>query len=121
LVYRNNNPKICEIPFNSTNKYQVLIHHSNDEDKRYLFVMKGAPERIVERCSTISVDGKDLPMNAEWTEKFNRAYMELGGLCERVLGFCDYRLPADKFTEGILFDPDFFPKWLEICWPDVYD
>ena len=32
--------------------------------------------------------------------------MELGGLGERVLGFCDLMLEADKFPEGYPFDGD---------------
>merc|ERR1711953_1238929 len=32
--------------------------------------------------------------------------MELGGLGERVLGFCDYMLPADKYPVGYPFDAD---------------
>ncbi len=103
---RNQNPKVCEIPFNSTNKYQVSVHRTNDDDKRYLLAMKGAPERIIERCSTISINGEDLVLNEEWVDKFNEAYMELGGLGERVLGFCDFRLPVDEFPDGYTFDPD---------------
>merc|ERR1712004_354857 len=34
------------------------------------------------------------------------AYMELGGLGERVLGFCDFMLPEDKYPRGYPFDPD---------------
>merc|ERR1712241_1544907 len=29
-----------------------------------------------------------------------------GGLGERVLGFCDYMLPADRYPKGTPFDPD---------------
>lgn len=55
---REKNKKISEIPFNSTNKYQVSIHEQeNPDDPRYLLVMKGAPERILERCSTILIKG----------------------------------------------------------------
>merc|ERR1712218_14190 len=32
--------------------------------------------------------------------------MELGGLGERVLGFCDFSLPANKYPIGYPFDPD---------------
>merc|ERR1711894_694003 len=32
--------------------------------------------------------------------------MELGGLGERVLGFCDYVLPKDDYPRGFAFDPD---------------
>ena len=37
------------------------------------------------------IDGKDLELTKEWRDKFQSAYMELGGLGERVLGFCDFR------------------------------
>merc|ERR1712212_111999 len=37
---------------------------------------------------------------------FETAYMELGGLGERVLGFCDFILPKDKYPTGYPFDPD---------------
>jgi sodium/potassium-transporting ATPase subunit alpha len=107
MDYRKKNKKACEIPFNSTNKYQVSIHETEDaNDNRYLLVMKGAPERILERCSTIVIDGRELPMNDEWKNAFETAYMELGGLGERVLGFCDFMLPADKFPLGFPFDPE---------------
>ncbi len=103
---RNKSPKVCEIPFNSTNKYQVSIHRLDDDDKRFFLAMKGAPERIVERCSTISINGEDLVLDEEWIDRFNEAYMELGGLGERVLGFCDFRLPEHDFPDGYPFDPD---------------
>ena len=63
IRFREQNPKVCELPFNSTNKYQVSIHETNDGDDRYLLVMKGAPERILERCSSIYIDGTDIQLN----------------------------------------------------------
>ncbi|XP_012145649.1 sodium/potassium-transporting ATPase subunit alpha isoform X7 [Megachile rotundata] len=108
---RKRNKKVCEIPFNSTNKYQVSIHESdNPDDPRHLLVMKGAPERILDRCSTIFIGGKEKVLDEEMKEAFNNAYLELGGLGERVLGFCDYTLPSDKFPIGFKFncdDPNF--------------
>jgi len=107
MDYRKKNNKVCEIPFNSTNKFQVSIHETEDKnDNRHLLVMKGAPERIVDRCSTIIVEGRELPMTEEWKAAFETAYMELGGLGERVLGFCDFMLPADKYPNGYPFDAD---------------
>lgn len=105
--WRSRNKKVCEIPFNSTNKYQVSIHETQDKnDLRYLLVMKGAPERILERCSTIFMNGEEKPLDEEMKEAFNNAYLELGGLGERVLGFCDYVLPSDKYPLGYPFDAD---------------
>merc|ERR1712141_840695 len=107
MDYRARNKKVCEIPFNSTNKFQVSIHEQEDKsDSRYLLVMKGAPERILDRCSTIVVNGKEMPLTQEWKNAFETAYMELGGLGERVLGFCDFVLPKDKYPTGYPFDPD---------------
>merc|ERR1712158_151174 len=107
MEYRARNKKICEIPFNSTNKFQVSIHEQEDKsDTRYLLVMKGAPERILQRCSSIIIDGTERPMTQEWKDAFESAYMELGGLGERVLGFCDFLLPEDKYPKGYPFDPD---------------
>merc|ERR1712172_134620 len=107
MEYRRRNKKVCEIPFNSANKYQVSIHETEDpNDNRYLLVMKGAPERILERCTTIVVDGEEKDLTDEWKENFETAYMELGGLGERVLGFCDYRLDAEKFPENFAYDAD---------------
>merc|ERR1712066_365938 len=107
MDYRARNKKVCEIPFNSQNKFQVSIPETEDpNEKRYLMVMKGAPERILERCSTIVIDGTERPLTQDWKNAFETAYMQLGGLGERVLGFCDFMLPADKYPKGYPFDPD---------------
>ncbi|KAF1381951.1 hypothetical protein PFLUV_G00159340 [Perca fluviatilis] len=104
---REKNKKVAEIPFNSTNKYQLSVHENDDEnDNRYLLVMKGAPERILDRSSTIMLQGKEQPMDDEMKEAFQNAYLELGGLGERVLGFCHKFLPEDKYPKGFAFDTD---------------
>lgn len=74
---REKNKKVAEIPFNSTNKYQVSIHEQeNPDDARYLLVMKGAPERILERCSTILIKGKEETLDDDMKEAFERAYLD---------------------------------------------
>lgn len=123
--YRRKNSKICEIPFNSTNKYHVTIHETEEiPNSSYLLCMKGAPERILERqvsvtkenahfvilfvyrCSTTYVNGEEVLLDEKFKNSFNAAYLELGGLGERVIGFCDYTLPIDKYPPGYPFDPD---------------
>jgi sodium/potassium-transporting ATPase subunit alpha len=102
---RSKNKKVLEIPFNSTNKYQVSIHETADEsDPRYLLVMKGAPERILDRCSTILQQGEEVALDEEKIEAYNKAYDELGGMGERVLGFCHYYLPTEQFPPGFEFE-----------------
>jgi magnesium-transporting ATPase (P-type) len=38
--YRAKNKRVCDIPFNSANKYQVSIHETDDGDERHLLVVK---------------------------------------------------------------------------------
>jgi len=106
MGFRAKYKKVCEIPFNSTNKYQVSIHEYPEGDSVHLLVMKGAPERILDRCSSIVVNGQEHQLTAEWKEKFETAYMELGGLGERVLGFCDFALPKGDYPTGYPFNQD---------------
>ena len=84
----------------------MSVHETDDGDERYLLVMKGAPERILERSGSIYMDGSDLELTDFWKNQFNTSYMELGGLGERVLGFCDLRLDPKRYPRGYKFDPD---------------
>ena len=61
----------------------------------------------VRRCET-SIDRFDFRFccRSDWRGAFNSAYLELGGLGERVLGFCDLRLPVNQFPRGFAFDSD---------------
>ncbi|XP_057374553.1 sodium/potassium-transporting ATPase subunit alpha-B-like [Daphnia carinata] len=107
VEYRKEFPTVVEIPFNSTNKYQVSIHRIADNpNSNYLLVMKGAAERISAICSTILVDGNEIPLDDEWKKRIDEAYLKLGSLGERVIGFCDYQLPASEYPEGFQFNTE---------------
>lgn len=99
---RKKNKKLVEIPFNSTNKYQVSVHEMADQTG-YLLVMKGAPEVIFTRCSKILLNGKEKELNEKLRKDFEETYLKLGGMGERVLGFCDLSLDKDKFPSGFEF------------------
>jgi len=94
---RADNPKVIEIPFNSTNKWQLSIHKV---DGKYLLVMKGAPERILQRCGKILINGEEQEMTDEWRAKYDKAYEHLGGLGERVLGFGHMWLDESEWPQG---------------------
>ncbi|KAG9462248.1 hypothetical protein GDO78_014566 [Eleutherodactylus coqui] len=85
----------------------VSIHKLEDSSKHsYLLVMKGAPERILDRCSTIMIEGQEYPLDEEMKENFQTAYMALGSLGERVLGFCQFMLPSSFYGSGYLFSAE---------------
>ena len=54
--------------------------------------MKGAPERVLQRCSYILVNGQVYDLNSETKRKFSEAYEQLGGSGERVLGMAYHDL-----------------------------
>jgi len=87
---------------------QLSIHQLHDRGEgddapTHIILMKGAPERIVERCTTIYIGGSDVELTDEWRERFNSAYETLGGLGERVLGFCDKHV---TYASDYVFDAD---------------
>lgn len=79
---------------------KVSIHETDDGNDDYLLVMKGAPERILDRCTTILIKGKEVPLDTKLKAHFNDAYLTLGGMGERVLGFCELRLDHNKYPKG---------------------
>ncbi|XP_040086060.1 sodium/potassium-transporting ATPase subunit alpha-4 [Oryx dammah] len=100
---REKSPKVAEIPFNSTTKYQVSIHLREDSSQAHVLMMKGAPERILEFCSTYLLKGQEYPIDDEMKDAFQNAYLDLGGLGERVLGFCFLNLP-NTYSKGFKFN-----------------
>lgn len=73
---------------------------NSGSESKHLLVMKGAPERILDRCATILMQGKEQPLDDEMKEAFQNAYLELGGLGERVLGKIENSSFKSQFTSG---------------------
>merc|ERR1712226_1796082 len=103
LAQREKWVKVHEIPFNSTNKFQLSIHKV---DGKHLLVMKGAPERILDRSSYIMQNGSPVELNSQRKDEYNSAYETLGGYGERVLGFAHCWLDIDEYPFGYAFDTD---------------
>lgn len=56
---RERHPKVHEVPFNSTNKWQLSVHQMASS-KQLRLLLKGAPERVLARCSRIAHDEASL-------------------------------------------------------------
>lgn len=108
--FRSANPKLFEIKFNSTNKWALSIHKSDvdEQQKGPFLVLKGAPERVWKMCKTIMIDGKLVPLDKTWEDKFGYAYESLGGMGERVLGFAYKDMSSsssnNKYTNDYKFE-----------------
>lgn len=66
--------------------------------------MKGAPERILDHCSTYFSQDKFFHLGPVEKKHFERAVLKLGYMGERVLGFADFELPTDKYPIGYKFN-----------------
>lgn len=105
IEYRQKFKKVMEIPFNNINKYQLSIH-KNLNGSSHCIVAKGAPEVILDMCSTLLYNGKEIPMTEEWKNDFEDLYTKLCNIGERVVGFCEFQLPKRNFPIGFSFDKE---------------
>ncbi|RLN69118.1 hypothetical protein BBP00_00000539 [Phytophthora kernoviae] len=97
-LLREEYPLMFEIPFNSTNKWQLVIVPSPGEKNtqgRFDLFMKGAPEVIVKRCSTLlSAAGEEIPMDEAQVREFSEVYEQFGRKGRRVLALATRRFDA---------------------------
>ena len=97
-------PKIAEIPFNSTAKYQMSIHRDGNS---FIMILKGAPEVILESCTTIlNSEGQTKSMSTIDLNISRRACAELGYLGERVLAYCDLILKGPTYGPNYQFNTE---------------
>jgi sodium/potassium-transporting ATPase subunit alpha len=92
-ILRKTYPEIACIPFNSTNKFMVTLHTIPDSDD-YLCLMKGAPERVLEKCTTYTdtSDNKVKDFDAAMNAQVVKANTQLATNGERVLAFAQKTL-----------------------------
>ncbi len=65
--------------------------------------MVGDPETVLNRCSTALLSGQERPIDEDYKAAFRYACAELGGLGDRLVALCDWRLPVRKFPPGFSF------------------
>jgi magnesium-transporting ATPase (P-type) len=104
------------IPFSSEIKFNLFIRDmakSDDSSNNHLCVyMKGAPERILVRCSKILIGGQEVEFTQELRDEVTKANSDFGKLGERVLAFARYRLDASKYGRGDYpFDVKTWKEW----------
>mmetsp|Transcript_33412 Transcript_33412/g.95723 ORF Transcript_33412/g.95723 Transcript_33412/m.95723 type:complete len:1054 (-) Transcript_33412:271-3432(-) len=97
-------PKVAELPFNSTNKYMLTIHRVPGPDGSRVLLMKGAPERMLERCSSVLRDGSEASLDAAARADIARGIMEAASRGQRILGMCSRVLEASVYGNDYVFD-----------------
>jgi sodium/potassium-transporting ATPase subunit alpha len=113
----------CLIPFNSEIKFNMFIRDMNKNNrnpsnkKENLTVfMKGAPERILSRCSKILIQGVERDFDEDMKKEVDKANDAFGGLGERVLAFARCELDPAIFSKDPAYQFD-IKNWKN--WKDV--
>ncbi|CAL1279868.1 unnamed protein product, partial [Larinioides sclopetarius] len=71
-----------------------------DEPSECIAFVKGSPDILWQRSSTLLLRGASVEIDEHSKGKFWKAFEELGELAEIVVGLCDYRLPEEEYKEN---------------------
>jgi len=100
-------PRLGEIPFSSERKRMTTIHKTPEGVYAYV---KGAPEIVLERCTHILLDGKEVPLTEELRKQILQVNEEMARNALRVLGMAYRRLPGEmdryedkEVEQGLVF------------------
>ncbi|TCD67985.1 hypothetical protein EIP91_011654 [Steccherinum ochraceum] len=96
-------PKVFEIPFNSTNKWALVILEKKHADGDLTAYIKGAPERVLAKCTTYLKDGKAYPITDEFKNSYDEAYNYMASRGHRVIANAQRLLPASTYSHSTKF------------------
>ncbi len=88
-------PRLAEVPFESANKFMATFHRDADEVKVFV---KGAPDVLLARCSSIHVKGSVQALDAAGRLRIDADYQAIGTLGLRGLLIATRTLPGDSFV-----------------------
>ncbi len=111
------------IPFSSEIKFNMFVRdmkhnelNPKNSNEGLWLIMKGAPERILNRCTKILVNGEAKPFDETARKEVNEANDQLGRLGERVLAFARYELEPEIYTKNpsYKFDVKGWKTWKDV-------
>jgi len=101
--FLNKSRRVYEIPFNSTRKIMSVIVKENDKETCYV---KGAPERVIENCNYILVDGLVQPMLPNYKRRLIRDVESMSYKALRCIA-CAYKVTGivhnDSLEKNLIF------------------
>ncbi|KAG6876170.1 hypothetical protein C0992_000603 [Termitomyces sp. T32_za158] len=90
-------PKVFEVPFNSSNKWALVILNKPHSSGTLTSYIKGAPERVLAKCTTYLKDGVLCHITEEFSASFDEAYNYMASRGHRVIACAQSLLPEDKY------------------------
>ncbi|KAJ5938182.1 hypothetical protein N7454_004524 [Penicillium verhagenii] len=102
--------RIHQIPFNSKNKWMLTMHEDPTASKGYMVYVKGAPDVLLDRCSTYwsGVNNAIRPLDSQARQKLSEFQAKLSRRAERVIILCQRRyipthpLGSNGFSDEML-------------------
>lgn len=108
-----------QIPFSSKIKFNMMVRDNDpsktnpaNEKENMTLYLKGAPERVINRCSTLLMNidehgnETEVPINDLIKKKINIANEKFGGSGERVLAFSKRVLNPKTFPKNPMYNFD---------------
>jgi sodium/potassium-transporting ATPase subunit alpha len=85
--------RVHQIPFNSKNKWMLTLHRDPNSTTDFLVYVKGAPDVLLDRCSTYWSATHDAvrPLDAAARQKLSNFQAKLSRRAERVIVICQRR------------------------------
>ena len=117
-VYRRAYPRLAALPFNSKNKFMIACHRVPDTSEGRVPLMrgagqggevvvcflKGAPEVVLQRCSSVWVEGDGGVRETPLTEQTKQGVLDrqdaMGRSGLRVIAMCQLVLPSAVFDKS---------------------
>lgn len=102
--------RVHQIPFNSKNKWMLTMHRDPIASKGYMIYVKGAPDVLLDRCSTFysARNNAVRPLGQEAREQLSAFQAKLSRRAERVIILCQRRydpihpLGSNGFSDEIM-------------------
>ena len=101
------NPRLKVLPFNSSNKFMISANQLEsldlsipEYDRTVLVMLKGAPDIVIQRCSTYKTDqGEILPLTPELKKKLFDRQEDQGKNGYRVIAMSQQRFTRQEYDE----------------------
>jgi len=91
-------PRIDEIPFSSESKRMATVHKTDDEA---IVFMKGAPEIVLQHCTKLFSNGKEIALDEKARKEILEKNSEFAGNALRVLGFAYKKIKNNPPQKGL--------------------
>jgi hypothetical protein len=85
-------------------KFNAFIRDMSADNGNLRIYLKGAPERVIERCNKIMTSDGIVDFTQMYKDEVNQANVDFGGMGERVLAFAYLDLDPSKFNKAYQFN-----------------